>query len=102
MTLHIAVAPALVYAAGVILAVIAGYRLDVAIRRGSWSARRPPVDDAYAVWLDAHSRCDRALRTWNRARPAARAAAYQVYLAELEREEQAARRLERLQPAATT
>jgi hypothetical protein len=60
--------------------------------------RRPPVDDAYAAWLDAHSRCEAALTAWRSADPGARAAAYCAYLAELEREELAAAELERLQP----
>ena len=101
MTLQIAMALALlVYAAGVTLAVIVGHRLEVAIRRASRSARSGAVDHAYTVWLDAHHRCDRALRVWNSASPAARAGAYRAYLAELEREEEAARRPARLQPAA--
>jgi hypothetical protein len=60
--------------------------------------RRPPVDDAYTAWLDAHSRCSAALAAWRDASPKERRAAYRRYLVELEREELAAAELERLQP----
>jgi len=59
-------------------------------------SRRRPVDDAYTLWFNAHSRCTQALRAWNLAAPARRAAAYRDYLAELELEEVAAFELERL------
>ena len=65
--------------------------------RPSWIRRgRPPVDDAYTAWLNAHGRCAQALRVWRSAKPAGRAAAHRAYLAELELEEAAARELERL------
>jgi len=60
--------------------------------------RRPPVDDAYTEWLDAHSRCAEALAAWRSAAVGARAAAYRAYLAALEREELSAAELERLNP----
>jgi hypothetical protein len=60
--------------------------------------RRPPVDDAYTDWLDAHSRCSEALTAWRRADRAGRRAAYRRYVAALEEEERAAAELERLQP----
>jgi hypothetical protein len=60
--------------------------------------RRPPVDDAYTAWLDAHSRCSATLAAWRRASPDERAAAYGAYVAALEREELAAAELERLNP----
>ena len=60
--------------------------------------RRPPVDDAYTAWLDAHSRCSAALAVWRDASPKGRRAAYRAYIVELEREELAAAELERLQP----
>jgi anti-sigma factor RsiW len=60
--------------------------------------RRPPVDDAYTAWLDAHSRCAEALAAWRKAATGARAAAHRRYLAALEREELAAAELERLNP----
>lgn len=60
--------------------------------------RRHPVDNAYAEWLDAHSRCADALAAWRRAATGARDAAYRAYLAALEREELAALELERLNP----
>jgi hypothetical protein len=62
------------------------------------SSRRLPVDDAYNDWFSAHSRCTEALRAWDAAAPSARGAAYIAYLAALEIEEAAARRLEQLQP----
>jgi hypothetical protein len=58
---------------------------------------RLPIDDAYSAWFNAHSRCTRALRAWNAAAPAARAAAYHAYLAELRLEEAAADTLARFQ-----
>ena len=61
-------------------------------------SRRLPVDDAYIEWFTAHTRCTRALRAWNAAGPRIRSAAYRAYLTELEVEEAAARRLERLHP----
>jgi hypothetical protein len=60
--------------------------------------RRPPVDDAYTTWLDAHSRCKEALDAWRAAAIGARAAAYRGYLRALELEELAAAELERLNP----
>jgi hypothetical protein len=60
--------------------------------------RRPPVDDAYTAWLDAHSRCSAALDTWREASSDERAAAYRAYLTALQREELAAAELERLNP----
>jgi hypothetical protein len=71
--------------------------MSAQIWRPRW--RRPPVDDAYTEWLDAHSRCDQALQVWRKAEPRARAVAYRKYLAELSREELAADELERLQPS---
>lgn len=59
-------------------------------------SRRPPVDDAYTAWFNAHSRCTLALRAWRSAARGARAAAYRAYLDELQREEAAAGDLERL------
>jgi uncharacterized protein YciW len=59
-------------------------------------SRRRPVDDAYTLWFNAHSRCTQALRAWRIAAPARRAAAYRAYLAELELEELAAGELEQL------
>lgn len=58
--------------------------------------RRPPADDAYTAWFNAHSRCTHALRVWRAAPRATRAAAHRAYLAELENEEAAALELERL------
>jgi hypothetical protein len=58
--------------------------------------RRLPVDDAYTAWFNAHSRCTQALRAWNAAAGAARAAAYRAYVWELTLEEAAAAELERL------
>ena len=69
-------------------------RKDPKIRWLPW--RRPPVDDAYTAWFNAHSRCSQALRAWRSAAPGVRAAAYRTYLAELELEELAAAELARL------
>jgi hypothetical protein len=50
------------------------------------------VDDAYMTWFAAARECERALRAWQRAEPRA----YWAYRAALDREEAAARDLERL------
>jgi hypothetical protein len=60
--------------------------------------RHLPVDAAYTAWLSAHTHCTEALHAWNGAAADRRAVAYRVYRARLEREEQAAVELERLQP----
>jgi hypothetical protein len=64
----------------------------------AWRRRRRPrpVDDAYTTWFNAYSRCTQALRAWNAATGAARAAAYRAYVRELTLEEAAAAELERL------
>jgi hypothetical protein len=61
--------------------------------------RRPAVDDAYAAWFNANSRCSDALQAWRDAAPRARADAHHAYLAELELEQWAAVELERLHTA---
>ena len=53
------------------------------------------LDDAYLVWFSAESECERALRAWSPRSDAQRAAAYFAYRAALDREEAAARHLER-------
>jgi hypothetical protein len=50
------------------------------------------VDGAYMAWLVAERECDQALRAWQEERPGA----YWGYRAALDREEAAARDLERL------
>jgi hypothetical protein len=50
------------------------------------------VDGAYMAWLVAERECDQALRAWAEERPGA----YWGYRAALDREEAAARDLERL------
>lgn len=74
--------------------------MSVRKRSQTWrlGRRRPPVDDAYTAWFNAHSRCADALAAWRAAPRRARAVAYRKYLAELYREELAAAELERLQP----
>ena len=54
------------------------------------------LDDAHSAWLAAESECDRALRVWLRRRSPDRTAAYSSYRAALDREEAAARDLQRL------
>jgi hypothetical protein len=81
------------------MAVSGGGRDTPIMSLKSWRLwRRPPVDDAYTDWLDAHSRCTDALAAWRRAEPRARRAAYRAYVEALEQEERAAAELERLQP----
>jgi hypothetical protein len=50
------------------------------------------IDGAYMVWLVAERECDQALREWHEERPGA----YWSYRAALDREEAAARDLQRL------
>lgn len=54
------------------------------------------LDDAYLAWFSAESECEAALRGWFQAAGARRAGAYLAYRAALDREEAAARDLERL------
>jgi len=54
------------------------------------------LDDAYLVWFSAEHESGRALRAWLGGAGAAREAAYATYRAALDREEAAARELERL------
>ena len=51
------------------------------------------LDDAQMVWLAAERECDQALRHW---RATSRQSAYTAYRAALDREEAAARELQRL------
>jgi hypothetical protein len=53
-------------------------------------------DDAYLVWFSAEHESARALRAWWGGDEAAQATAYAAYRAALDREEAAARELERL------
>ena len=54
------------------------------------------LDDAYITWFAAESECEQALRAWFGATPNTRAGAYASYRAALDREDAAARDLERL------
>lgn len=54
------------------------------------------LDDAYLAWLSAESECDAAFGAWSEATGVHRAMAYFTYRAALDREEAAARDLERL------
>lgn len=54
------------------------------------------LDDAYLAWLSAATECEGALRAWYQTVWAARERAYLSYRGALEREEAAARDLERL------
>jgi len=58
------------------------------------------VDDVYCAWFTAESESEVALRLWFNATPAGRDLAYRVYVAALDREEAAARDLERRTDAA--
>jgi hypothetical protein len=55
------------------------------------------IDGAYMAWLVAERECDQALRAWQEERPGA----YWGYRAALDREEAAARDLERLSELAS-
>jgi hypothetical protein len=54
------------------------------------------LDDAYMAWLVAESEAGEALREWVEPGARPRAAAYRGYLAAIDREDAAARDLERL------
>lgn len=54
------------------------------------------LDDAYLAWFSAESECEAALHAWFDATGAQRSAPYLAYRAALDREEAAARDLERL------
>ena len=54
------------------------------------------LDDAYLAWFGAESDCEQALRSWFEAGGEERSSAYLAYMAALDREEAAARDLERL------
>jgi hypothetical protein len=60
------------------------------------------IDDAYLAWFSAESECEDALRAWFRRVGNGRATAYLAYRAALDREEAAARDLERLWRIAET
>ena len=54
------------------------------------------LDDSYLAWFSAESECEQALHAWFRTTGDLRATAYFAYRAALDREEAAARDLERL------
>ena len=54
------------------------------------------LDDAHAAWVSAEYDAERALRAWFEATPGRHAGMYPAYCAALEREEAAARDLQRL------
>jgi hypothetical protein len=54
------------------------------------------LDDAYLAWFSAEGETERALRAWRDERPCPGEVSYAVYRAALDREEAAARDLERL------
>ena len=54
------------------------------------------IDDAYLAWFNAESDCEGALRAWFQRTDAERDDAYLAYRVALDREEAAARRLERV------
>jgi hypothetical protein len=54
------------------------------------------LDDAHMTWLAAEIDSENSLRAWFKAAPANRAPAYLAYRAALDREEAAARDLQRL------
>ena len=54
------------------------------------------LDDAYLAWFSAEDETERALRAWSDGSGSTRAMSYAAYRAALDREEAAARDLERL------
>jgi hypothetical protein len=64
------------------------------------------IDDAYLAWFSAETESEGALRAWWQSRGSSQPGAYAAYRAALDREEAAARDLERLwslsEPCRTT
>ncbi|MBV9192703.1 MAG: hypothetical protein JO168_01070 [Solirubrobacterales bacterium] len=60
------------------------------------------IDDAYLAWLAAETDSELALRAWSADLSGSRSGAYSAYRAALDREEAAARDLERLSELART
>jgi hypothetical protein len=58
------------------------------------------LDEAYMVWWEAESECEEALRGWSAGTSRGGAEAYWTYRAALEREEAAARDLQKLHEVA--
>lgn len=54
------------------------------------------LDEAYTTWFSAESECEAALRVWSAERSRGSAEAYWTYRAALDREEAAARDLQKL------
>ena len=54
------------------------------------------LDDAYLAWFSAEDESERALRAWSDGSASTRATSYAAYRAALDREEAAARDLQRL------
>jgi len=54
------------------------------------------LDDAYTAWFSAEAECEQALRAWSEAIPRNHDHGYFAYRAALDREEAAARDLEKL------
>ena len=54
------------------------------------------LDDAYLAWFSAETECESALHGWWQSSGSSRSSAYAAYRAALDREEAAARDLERL------
>jgi hypothetical protein len=54
------------------------------------------LDDAYLAWFTAEDETERALHAWNEGSASTRAMSYAAYRAALDREEAAARDLQRL------
>jgi hypothetical protein len=54
------------------------------------------LDDAYLAWFSAESECEHALRAWFQGPDGGRPGAYLAYRTALDREEAAARNLERV------
>ncbi|HUA71983.1 MAG TPA: hypothetical protein VMA96_12895 [Solirubrobacteraceae bacterium] len=54
------------------------------------------LDDAYLAWFSAESECEQALRAWFHGTDGGRPGAYLAYRIALDREEAAARNLERV------
>jgi len=54
------------------------------------------MDDAYLAWLSAETEAENALRAWWQSTGSTRSSAYAAYRGALDREEAAARDLERL------
>ena len=74
---------------------------DASITRDAAELSERLLDDAYTTWVIAESETEQTLDAWRERSSGACASRYRAYLAAVEREEAAARDLQRLHEIAT-